>query len=338
MKTRSSFSCFCRVAAVSAAVFMGGVGHAAVNVGALAVVGYSDNETDPSGYDTFAMVATETINAGETFYITNNGWNNTTRQFDGVWVSDEVGAGAENLVKLTITSTILAGSIIRSNDAANSFFSWTTSGSIPMPLGASGDFSPLDLKHSGVGFGSRGDEIYIFQASSEENPLLNVSKFIYAIDFGDRLHSETENWYDPQYSGIGGNLPDGLVSTNPVNFGADFIVVPTVSDKDLGDPNDNTAVALDPVSMYYNGTYGLDLSNPDVVALQNASGTKAEWLQMLNNTAHWSATTSIFDYTNTSSTFGYTDGLNFVGVPEPSRAMLVLMGSMFGMMRRRRVA
>jgi hypothetical protein len=205
-----------------------------------------------------------------------------------------------------------------------------------MPLGASGNFSPLDLKHSGVETGSRGDEIYIFQASSTENPLLNISKFIYAIDFGDRLHSDTENWFDPQESGWGGNLPDGLVSTNPVNAGADFIVVPTVSDQENSDPNDNTALALDPLLMYYNGTYGLDLSNPDVVALQVAGGTKAEWLQMLNNSAHWGSASLIFDYSNISA--NYMPGLSFVGVPEPSRAMLVLMGCMFGLMRRRRVA
>lgn len=325
-----------RLLLASIAVFMMvSTGHTAISVGGLAVVGYQDDATDSFGTDSFALVATETINAGEVIYITNNGWNNATRQFDGVWVSGDVGSGAENLVKLTVNSTILAGTIIKSTATSASQFTWTTSGSIPMPMGATGSFSDLDLKHDGVGTGSRGDEIYIFQASSSTNPLLNVSSFIYAIDFGDRLHSDIESWYDPQESGWGGNLPDGFVSTNPLLGGSSFTTVDTVSDMEGGYPNDNSAFAQDPTLMRYNGTFGLDLSNLDVVALQNSTGTKEDWLRMINNSAHWDATTSIFDHTNISA--DYTWGLAFTGVPEPSRALLLMLGTVVGMMRRRRV-
>jgi len=304
--------------------------HAALTVGALAVVGYNDTASDSSGTDSYALVATETINSGEEVYITNNGWNNTTRQFDGVWVSGDVGAGAENLVKLTINSTILAGTIIKSSDLSNSSFSWTTSGSIPMPLGATGSFSDLDLKYGGTSPNSYGDEIYIFQASSSSNPLLNVAKFIYAIDFGDRFAGDL-NWYDPQSSGSGGNLPDGLVSTNPLLNGDSYITVETISDQENSQPNDNTAMAMDPISERYGGTFGLDLSHGDVVALQTSGGTKAEWLRMINNSSHWDSTSVIFDNSGI-----YASGLNFSAVPEPSRGLLALLGCGLAMLRRRR--
>jgi hypothetical protein len=208
-----------------------------------------------------------------------------------------------------------------------------------MPLGATGSFSDLNLKWNydyPSGPLSFGDEIYIFQASNTENPLLNIARFVYALDFGERSHSDTENWYNSQ--GVnslgfsqGGNLPDGTVSTNPLLGGSSYITVPTVSDQTNGDPNDNTAVGLDPTMEYNNGTFGLDLSNQDVIDLQTSGGTKEQWLALINNTGHWGAASSIFDNSG-----AYAGGLNFTGVPEPSRALLLGLGAALGMGRRRR--
>lgn len=296
--------------------------HAAVSVGALAIVGYNDTASETSGTDSFAMVATETIEAGEVVYVTNNGWSNGSKQFYGAGLGDGAGSGPENLVKLTINSTIVAGTIISSADVSNSSFTWTTSGSVPMPFGSTGVFSSLDLKHEGVGGGSYGDEIYIFQGSGT-NPLFNVTKFIFAIDFGSQ--NDGLNWYDPPEAFRGGNLPLGEVSINPVTGGADFIMVDTVSDVENGEPNDNTAVGLDNYGGFYNGTFGLDLSNAAVLALQNSGGTKEEWLRMINDSSHWTSTGSVF-----------STPLNFAIVPEPSRAVLLILGMTLSLARRQR--
>lgn len=295
---------------------------AAISVGALAVVGYNDTASDSSGTDSFALVATETLEAGEVVYVTNNGWSNTSRQFLGAGLGDGAGNGPENLVKLTVNSTIMAGSIISSADVANSAFTWTSSGDITMPFGSTGTFSNLDLKHEGTGGSSYGDEIYIFQAS-ETNPLFNITKFIFAIDFGSQF--DAENWHEPPESLRGGNLPDGTVSTNPVTGGADYITVDTISAVENGDPNDNTAVGLDNFGDFYNGTFGLDLSSEAFLTLQNTGGTKEEWLHLINDSSHWTSMGTVFD-----------TPLNFSTVPEPSRAVLLLVGCLTGLLRRRR--
>ncbi len=329
-----------RIALVStlcaALIGTSGPTHAALSAGALAIVGYNDNASESSGSDSFALVATETLTAGEVVYITNNGWNNTDRKFEGADITGAAGAGAEDLVMLTINSTILAGTVIKSTETLSGAVSWTTSGAIPMPIGGSGSFSELNLKWNysdPTGPLSFGDEIYIFQASSTENPLLNVSRFIYALDFGD---NGSGNWYDPQ--GLngqgfsqGGNIPDGTVSTNPLLGSGVYITVPTISDQTNGDPNDNTAVGLDSSVEYFNGTFALDLTNQDVIDLQTSTGTKEEWLALINNTGHWSSASSIFDNTG-----AFAGGLNFTGVPEPTRALLLALGAALGMFRRRR--
>lgn len=312
--------------------------HAALSAGALAIIGYNDNGSENSGSDSFALVATETLNAGEVVYITNNGWNNSIRQFEGAQIAGAVGAGSEDLVMLTINSTIMAGTVIKSTENLSGAVSWTTSGAIPMPIGASGNFSELNLKwnyDNPSGPLSFGDEMYIFQASSTENPLFNVSRFIYALDFGDQAAGSV-NWYDSSgYNSLGffqgGNLPDGKVSTNPNLNGSSYTTVPTISDQTNNDPNDNTAVGLDPVMEYYNGTYTLNLSNQDVIDLQTSGGTKEQWLTLINNTGHWASGSSIFDNSG-----AFAGGLNFTGVPEPTRALFLGLGVVLGMFRRRR--
>lgn len=295
---------------------------AAISVGALAVVGYNDNASDSDGTDSFALVATETINAGEVVYITNNGWSNDSRQFFGAGLGEDAGNGPENLVKLTINSTIIAGSIISSADLDNSAFTWTTSGQIGMPLASTGTFSNLDLKYVINGGITYGDEIYIFQGA-EINPLFNVTKFIFAIDFGSPF--DGKNWHEPLEALRGGNLPNGEVALNPLLGPSEYTSVDTVSNEENGDFNDNTAVGLDHMGGFFNGTFGLDLSAESVLALQAAGGTREEWLQLINNSDHWTSMGTVFD-----------TALNFGTVPEPSRAILLLMGALSCAWRRRR--
>lgn len=228
---------------------------------------------------------------------------------------------------LTINSTILAGTVIKiDGDAQRCRFlddfrgdphahrwQWLVFGTEPQ----------MELQRP-TGPLSFGDEIYIFQASSTENPLLNVSRFIYALDFGDNGSGTgmipRDKW--PRSFSRGGNIPDGTVSTNPLLGSGVYITVPTISDQTNGDPNDNTAVGLDSSVEYFNGTFALDLTNgrhrpPDI-----DFGTKEEWLALINNTGHWSSASSIFDNTG-----AFAGGLNFTGVPEPTRALLLALGA-----------
>ena len=83
----------------------------AVTAGGFAVVGYTDNATT----DSFSIVALETITANQVLYITNNGWSNAGQSFDGASPSGEFGAGAEQLMRLELTSNVVAGTIIGSD-------------------------------------------------------------------------------------------------------------------------------------------------------------------------------------------------------------------------------
>ena len=150
-----------------------------------------------------------------------------------------------------------------------------------------------------------------------------MTKFIFAIDFGGQL--DGMNWFEPPEALRGGNLPDGLVATVPGAGSTFFTTVDSVSDVENGDPNDNTAIGLDPFGDFYNGTFGLDLSNPAVAALQSTGGTKEEWLHLLNDSSRWTSTVTVF---NTP--------LNFGAVPEPSRAILLILGLSLTALRRRR--
>ena len=101
-----------------------------------------------------------------------------------------------------------------------------------------------------------------------------------------------------------------------------------LSDQTNGDPNDNTAVALDPGSNFHDGTFGLDLSNPDFIALNASGGSKADWLAFLSDSAHWSPLSSL----PTGS--GLVNVV--VVVPEPSRVLLLCAGLGAALVRRRR--
>ena len=284
----------------------------------MAIVGYTDNATT----DSFTVLATETITAGTVVYFTNNGWSNAGSEFSGVSSSSFDAAGGQQLMKFTANSTITRGTVFSSADTSNSAFTWNTSGQIP---GASNSyFSSIDLLHDASQSDMGSDQIYILQAGSSR-PLDNVSNFVFAIDLGDP-NASTPGFAEPTgYSS--GAIPGGNVriNGNPSNI---LFTNSALSDQTNGDPNDNTAVALDAGSNFHDGTFGLDLSNPDFVALNSSGGYKADWLAYIADSAHWSSLSSL----PTGS--GMVNVL--VSVPEPSRALLLYAGLGAMLMRRRR--
>ncbi len=285
-----------------------------VSTGGLAIVGYQDNAST----DYFTVLATEDISAGTVVYFTNNGWSNSGSEFSGVSPSSSDAAGGQQLTKFTVNNTIAAGTIFSSADTGNSDFSWDTSSVI---TGASNShYSALDLLHDASQFDRGSDQIYILQAGNSR-PLDNISNFIFAIDLGDP-NANPAGFTEP----IGlssGAIPDGNVKVNGVPQFTDS----ALSDQTNGDPNDNTAVALDPGSNFHDGIFGLDLSNPDFIALNATGGTKAEWLAYLADSAHWSSQSSL-------ATGAGIVNINVVMVPEPSRVLLLFFG-ITAMLRRR---
>jgi hypothetical protein len=81
---------------------------AALTAGDLALIGRINNTTP----DSFALLALANIPAGSVVYFTDNGWSNAApANFRGA-LSD--GDGSETLMRLTVNSTIAAGTIFRS--------------------------------------------------------------------------------------------------------------------------------------------------------------------------------------------------------------------------------
>lgn len=283
--------------------------HAAVTAGGFAIVGYTDN----AGTDSFSIVALETINANEVLYITNNGWSNVGRSFDGASPSGEYGAGAEQLMRLEFTSSLSAGTII-SSASSGPGYTWTTAGLVDTGnVANTQEFSALDLKHD-AGYK---DEIYIFQAG-DTNPLLDVTSFVYALDMGDPLENPT-GFREVTGLAMGGDVPNGEVS---LDGGFNFNTVDTVSIGDF------TAVELNPdgdlIVDFFGGTFGLNMSDPDVIFLQNNGGTKDDWLALIADRSNWIEQSS------------QPSGNLYSAAPEPSRALLALMGCVFMALRRRR--
>jgi hypothetical protein len=296
---------------------------ATVSAGGLAIISYRDNGEASAESDGFVMLATETIAAGTVVYATNNGWSNASYgQFAGAGTADGQGAGVEQLVRVTFNSTVYAGSTISTEDLSNGDFTWETSASIP-GIGFS-EFAPLQFKHPGQPGGTfaSSDQIYLFQASGS-NPLLNVQNFIYLLDFGDL---DTPGFEDYQGVNDEGALPNGFVS---LDEGLSYYNVPTVRQGSDGDPlttNDFTAVELIPSAGLHQGTFGLNLSNPTIAALQSAGGTKEQWLAAIAQTVNW-------DDGLPAMLIG---GFNVLAVPEPQRLLLLGLALVAGLAQRRR--
>jgi hypothetical protein len=262
----------------------------AVTAGSLAIIGYDDAE------DSFTVVALDAIAAGEEIYFTNNGWNNAQGQFYGA--ATDQGAGNESLLKLTVTDGIAKGSVFSSN-ANGAGWSWTNSGLVPgQDPDGFGEFSNLALDYES-------DQIYIFQGT-RSNPLLNPTKFIYALHFGSADYPTFSDADGP----LTGALPPGLSES------------------------DHTAVAQTNFSMHgdadgQHSTWGIDLNSPVLSDLQLHGAHRDQWLDAIASGSNWAESPSITDGTQSTSTL-------FV-MPEPSRGMLLMLGGI-GLLRRRQRA
>jgi hypothetical protein len=294
---------------------------AAVTAGGLAIIGFTDNRTngDPLA-DTFTMVALEEIAASTVVYFTDNGWIQADNKFRG---ADAGGAGSETLLKLTFTSSVAAGTIMRSGVDDSGNFSWDASTLIPGDVDEY--FSLLNLDSNASSGSPVGDQIYIFQASSPNLPLSNVSNAIYLLDLGD---FENPGFEDALTSSQGNILP-GLSQLDNTAW-----LLPDVDPDD--DAND-----------FHNGSFALYLDDPDVLYLQSNGGTKAQWLAVIADYGNWWRKELIAGSTDPDELdpdleddlmiFGFNNGgLNVLGIPEPSRALLIGLAFVGAVLRRRR--
>lgn len=274
---------------------------AAVTAGGLAIVGFTDN--NDLFDDTFSLVTLETILAGTTIYFTDNGWNTADGKFRG---ADNInGDGPETMIMLTFNSDLAAGTLLRSgNDITEA--SWDYYSIIP---GATnGDtFGFLGLSNN------TGEQIYAFEASGNP-PLPNASNHIYLLDFGDFNNPGFEDSIDAATGAIAPGL--SIVSNTAV----------TLPDPNAGsDPND-----------FHNGSFALNMADADVVALNGVGGTKAQWLAIIANSGNWMKIN--YESNPTGDAEAQLQNLAIAGVPEPSRALLLMAGAGVVGLRRRRQA
>lgn len=288
-------------AAVLSIVNLPVASHAAVTAGGIAILGYTDYDT--GGDDYFSIAALEDITAGTTLYFTDNGWSAGGNSFYGA--SNTNGNGNETLIKLSFSSNVAAGTIMRSG-FDNTGYTWDISSVI---AGATnGDtYSLLNLAQSGIG-----DQIYAFEASANP-PLVNPSSFIYLLDFGDN----GSPGFEDAFSSATGNLGTGLSEA------ANTAV--TLPDPSFGDDAND----------FHNGSFALNMADPDVIALNTGGGTKAQWLAVIADYTNW-LKINVQDDPGADAESQLTALL--VGVPEPGRAVLLAFGAVGVIMRRRRVA
>jgi hypothetical protein len=145
--------------------------------GDIAIIGYL---TTNGANDAFSFVTFVDITSGTDIYFTDNGWTGTA--FNGV--SDNSRKGSEDLTRFTTTSTIPAGTIIRSDNTSG----WTTSGQIGGANGNNNRYNSLDLAVPGSG----GDQITALQSNSN-NPLLSGYVPLYQLDYTGAFENNTTN-------------------------------------------------------------------------------------------------------------------------------------------------
>lgn len=254
---------------------------AAVTASSLAIVGYDDFR------DSFSVMALDTLPAGEVIYFTNNGWSSSLGAFNGA--DPAQGAGNESLIKLTLNQSIAAGSVIVSNATSNAF-TWTNSGLIPGQVDGAAVFSDLALDYEA-------DQIYAFQGLAD-NPLLNPTNFIYALQFGS---ADYPGFADSEDS-LTGDIPPGLSEAAKTAFAHTNLSF-------HGDADGN------------HSAWALNMSAPAIQQLQASGGTNAQWLNAIANSDNWGSVLASLD-----------------AAPEPAKAVLLLLGGMGGVMKRRRRA
>ena len=242
---------------------------AAVTASDLAVIGYDDYR------DTFSVMALNPMAAGEVIYFTNNGWSSSQGMFNGADPSQ--GAGNESLINLTLNQSIAPGSVITSN-ATSSAWTWTNSGLIPGQVDGAGVFSNLALNYES-------DQIYAFQALAD-NPLLNPTHFIYALDFGN---ANNPGFADAQDQ-LTGDIPPGLSLADNTAFAQTNFSF-------HGDANGN------------HSAWGLNMNAAAILQLQATGGSSAQWLNAIANSDNWGPVSIQAD-----------------AAPEPTKMVLLLVG------------
>ncbi|WP_395744444.1 PEP-CTERM sorting domain-containing protein [Prosthecobacter sp.] len=252
---------------------------AAVIASDLAIVGYDDYQ------DTISVMALNPLSAGEVIYFTNNGWSSSLGAFNGADPSQ--GAGNESLLKLTLNQSIATGSVITSN-VVNSAWTWTNSGLIPGQVDGYAVFSDLALDYES-------DQIYAFQGPTD-NPLLNPTHFIYALNMGS---ADYPGFSDSQDS-LTGDIPLGLSEASKTAFAQTNFSF-------HGDPDGN------------HSAWALNMNAPAIQQLLTSGGTNAQWLDAIANSDNWGPVVPSID-----------------AAPEPSRAVLLLLGMAAAFRRRRR--
>lgn len=274
---------------------------AAVTAGGIAIVGYTDESN--SGIDTFSVVALEQINAGTVVYFTDNGWSTADNAFRGSNNTND-GDGPETLIKLTFTSSVAAGTVMRSG-FDDTGFEWDAAS--PIPGATTGNFDFLGLASSSIG---AGEQIYAFEAAASL-PMHNPTNHLFVLDMSNTGYDGFEDASD----GGTGNVPPGL-----------SILA-------------NTAVSLpdnvDDSNDFHYGSFALNMLDGDVAALQLAGGTKNQWLSLIADSTNWLKLN--FDGINDVDAENQLGSLfNITPVPEPSRLLLIGFGGLGMLMLRRR--
>ncbi len=177
----------------SSLFLLGGFADAQIQLdaGDTALVGWRDTgEANPA----FSVAFLADVPAGAKVYFTNVGWTGSAfRNTQGA--SD--GNGDEQLLLLTATMPISAGTVIRTTDVGAEFV-WTRTGAIP---GATtGNFADLAL-------GATGDQVIAFQHDTGTNPLNTPTRrALYMLD--------DTGAYEPATSNATSAIPTGLSAAN----------------------------------------------------------------------------------------------------------------------------
>lgn len=287
---------------------------AAVIAGGIAILGYTDYNTDS---DTFSIAAMENIAAGTVLYFTDNGWDNTFGQFYGQGTNLGQTNGNEGLTKLIFNSNVAAGTVMRSGlDGAG--YEWKASVIVNdfIPGGSltvSDTFTLLPL-NSDASIGDGGDQISVFEAPAFQPLTSGPKNFIFLFDKGD--------FHSPGFEDVNSD------NTGQLHTGLSVAAKTAVEFPDL--------VAGDDAGDFHNGSFALNMGDPDVIALQFTGGTKSQWLNLVTDHTNWLKIN--YEDDNGGDAEQFLSALNFTIVPEPSRAVLLVLGLAAGVFRRTRKA
>jgi hypothetical protein len=287
-----NFSCLMRLLALitSFALLTVTASKGAVAAGGMAIIGYDDL------FDSFTLVALDEISSGEVLYFTDSGWVSGLDTFRSGSPTATDQLDGESLLKLNVTGTISAGTII-SSMTSGAAWNWVNTGPIDGVNLSNGEFSDLRLNETFNGpYEPPADQIYIFQASNDANPIGTPTNFVYLLDNPISGYTGFENASD-NYTG---NIAPGLSTSANTAF-------------------EHTLYT------FHDGAFGLDLGGIAFTSLNFVGGTKEQWLALIADSTNWTT-----DEPSTSSSF------NITLAPEPTRGILVLTGVLLAVTRRKR--